>query len=340
MRVHACVRACVRCIVSSGEVVYGIGGIVVRRRMKRQQPADFVRIGDDPGNDADSEPTIDAADHDIVELMVEGYCSLVPSQFLSCNVQSQWADQGALARRSYLHRLEGLVEDAVELRQNMHDRDRLLEICLDSTRNQLHRFELQLATATIALTTSGVVAGVFGMNLVTGLEDHPSAFVAAVGATSVLSVLLHFSLWRLGGRIVLPLNENMAQIHAIRRVLENFDAIEMIMHKRPLTSKTTREELHSLMHKTFANISDDVRRAAHVMPSLYATCHARVAALACAFVRQDVDIIYDMYDKDNDGVLTLGEFFQHSDREARHGGGRHHHLRLLHNPNRPGRRSV
>jgi hypothetical protein len=62
--------------------------------------------------------------------------------------------------------------------------------------------------------------------------------------------------------------------------------------------------------------------------------------LACAFVRQDVDIIYDMYDKDNDGVLTLGEFFQHSDREARHGGGRHHHLRLLHNPNRPGRRSV
>ena len=36
----------------------------------------------------------------------------------------------------------------------MHDRDRLLEICLSTTRNELHRFELQLATATIARTAA------------------------------------------------------------------------------------------------------------------------------------------------------------------------------------------
>jgi magnesium transporter len=86
---------------------------------------------------------------------------------------------------STFHSLNGLNE-------YIDDLEDLIEIELDSQRNQLIKLELILTTATLSLTCFSVVVGIFGMNITNDVEDKHGMFLLVVilGSFATLGLFL------------------------------------------------------------------------------------------------------------------------------------------------------
>jgi len=86
--------------------------------------------------------------HEEVELLLENYCS----------------------------QMVGISQEAYYLRKRIESTQSIIELKLDTYRNHMIGINMQLAMAGTALAGCTVVAGIFGMNLLSGLEAHPQAF--------------------------------------------------------------------------------------------------------------------------------------------------------------------
>ena len=57
---------------------------------------------------------------------------------------------------------------------------------LDTVRNRMIRMSLFMEMGTLSLATGAVIAGIFGMNLLHGVEESPTAFFLTTGAMVML----------------------------------------------------------------------------------------------------------------------------------------------------------
>ncbi|RKP22591.1 hypothetical protein SYNPS1DRAFT_25618 [Syncephalis pseudoplumigaleata] len=91
-----------------------------------------------------------------------------------------------LLMETYLKQIEEIANVASSLTANMRTTEDIVNIMLDSQRNSLLLFELRLTMVTMGLTGGAFVASLFGMNLLSTLEEHPYAFfvVSGVAATA------------------------------------------------------------------------------------------------------------------------------------------------------------
>ena len=78
------------------------------------------------------------------------------------------------------------------LNEYIDDLEDLIEIELDSQRNQLIKLELIFTTATLSLTCFSVVVGIFGMNIKNNIENEHDAFlfVAWFGTAGTVGMFL------------------------------------------------------------------------------------------------------------------------------------------------------
>eukprot|EP01104_Vermistella_antarctica_P010573 TRINITY_DN282_c0_g1_i1.p1 TRINITY_DN282_c0_g1~~TRINITY_DN282_c0_g1_i1.p1 ORF type:complete len:644 (+),score=95.02 TRINITY_DN282_c0_g1_i1:84-2015(+) len=74
------------------------------------------------------------------------------------------------------------------LKQRIVNTEEYIKIHFDSQRNKLIRFNLTVSMATLSVAITSLVPAAFGMNLVTGLEAHPTAFPIAIGCAAALGV--------------------------------------------------------------------------------------------------------------------------------------------------------
>lgn len=96
-----------------------------------------------------------------------------------------------LLLESYLTQIEEIANTVTRTSYNMRATEDIVNIILDTQRNSLLVFELKLAMGTLGLTGGALVAGVFGMNLKSGLETTDSAWIAMVGlATFIVGVII------------------------------------------------------------------------------------------------------------------------------------------------------
>ena len=89
-----------------------------------------------------------------------------------------------LVVESYFRRFEDFYAEAFALRKNIEATQDTLELALDEFRNRLIRINVHAAMATVGLAVSTSIAGFFGMNLVSGVEEAPMLFwYVMMGAT-------------------------------------------------------------------------------------------------------------------------------------------------------------
>ena len=76
---------------------------------------------------------------------------------------------------TYFTHIDSTFRNLEQLNEYIDDMEDLIEIELDSKRNQLIKLELLLTAGTLCLSGFGVVVGVFGMNIKNGLEGSQSS---------------------------------------------------------------------------------------------------------------------------------------------------------------------
>ena len=120
-------------------------------------------------------------DHEDMELLLEAYC----------------AD------------FEEIQAEIKTFKEMIEDTNQFIGAHLDSVRNSMIRMSLFLEVGAVALGSGAVVGGVFGMNLLHGLESHPTAFYITLGGISlVMSAIV-------AGNILHFLSREKESIHSI-----------------------------------------------------------------------------------------------------------------------------
>lgn len=92
---------------------------------------------------------------------------------------------------NYLMQLEWADTEIREVQHAIRNTEDTVEIQLDLLRNRILRFELVLNIVTSVVSVGCLVTGLFGMNLLSGLEAHPSAFyiVTVAGGVTMAAIL-------------------------------------------------------------------------------------------------------------------------------------------------------
>ena len=91
-----------------------------------------------------------------------------------------------LVVESYFRRFEDFYAESFALRKNIEATQDTLELALDEYRNRLITINVHAAMATVGLAVSTSIAGFFGMNLYSGLEEvttFPLFWYVVGGAT-------------------------------------------------------------------------------------------------------------------------------------------------------------
>ncbi|CAN0052943.1 unnamed protein product [Discosporangium mesarthrocarpum] len=77
---------------------------------------------------------------------------------------------------NYLLEASGKRSDVRDLENTARNTEEIVEIELDVLRNRILRFELILSISGLTVSLGALVTGVFGMNLLSGWEEHRGTF--------------------------------------------------------------------------------------------------------------------------------------------------------------------
>ncbi|TRM60357.1 hypothetical protein BD626DRAFT_505084 [Schizophyllum amplum] len=115
---------------------------------------------------------------------------------------------------SFSKQVEEIVNEAQNMQNNVQSTQEIVELILDSNRNALLTLDLKVSIATLGIGIGTLIAGIFGMNLKSGWEDHSHAFYAMAGVSGVFALLVS---WR-GFRILRKIRKvGLSSTHSPRR---------------------------------------------------------------------------------------------------------------------------
>ncbi|KYQ88383.1 putative mitochondrial rna splicing protein [Tieghemostelium lacteum] len=103
-------------------------------------------------------------------------------------------DEIEILLETYNRQMEQMANNISQLKETLASTEEFVNFQLDTARNKMMRMNLILSLVTLSSGLGGVVAGIFGMNLFNGLEQHPFAFPIAVGSISVVGTITFLSL--------------------------------------------------------------------------------------------------------------------------------------------------
>ncbi|KAK2465603.1 hypothetical protein APHAL10511_002495 [Amanita phalloides] len=97
---------------------------------------------------------------------------------------------------SFSKQVEEIVNEAENIESNVQSTQEIVELVLDSNRNALLALDLKVSMATMGIGTGALVAGLFGMNLPSHLEDDPFAFYIMTALASSVAFLVAWAGFR------------------------------------------------------------------------------------------------------------------------------------------------
>lgn len=94
-----------------------------------------------------------------------------------------------LLLETFSKQVEEMVNEAENIHGNVQSTQEIVELILDSNRNALLALDLKVSIGTMGIGMGALIAGLFGMNLTSHMEELPYAF-AGMSAGSALIALL------------------------------------------------------------------------------------------------------------------------------------------------------
>lgn len=114
---------------------------------------------------------------------------------------------------NYLMQVEETSERIAELQTRFRNVMSYIQIHFDSQRNRLMRMSLVVSLGALSASTTATGAGLFGMNLMSGLESNPHAFYAVSGSLLSVGALLFsgsYMLYRRTKRLDVDFSDHIA----------------------------------------------------------------------------------------------------------------------------------
>lgn len=146
-----------------------------------------------------------------------------------------------LLLESFGMQLEDLSDRIQKLHESVVTHSKMEQLMLTSERNRIMRLELGMGTSSLAVST--VIAGFFGMNLCSGLEEVPGLFWWVMSGSTVFS--LAFFRVLIGGvrRYHHLQRKHLFEVRSLRCALESLESAYYEVRQRSVQSLAEDEAL-------------------------------------------------------------------------------------------------
>jgi len=95
-----------------------------------------------------------------------------------------------LLLETFSKQVEEMVNEAENIHGNVQSTQEIVELILDSNRNALLALDLKVSIATMGIGMGALIAGLFGMNLTSHMEELPFAFAGMSVASAFIALLV------------------------------------------------------------------------------------------------------------------------------------------------------
>jgi magnesium transporter len=180
----------------------------------------------------------------------------------------------------YARQLSNIVMEISYLLQRLQSKQEFVALALSGYRNRMIRMNVHLGIATLSLGLGTTIAGLFGMNLINGLETSPMAFTYVVLGSGTASVLIAAgSLNYLSGHnMQMRAAQRMDEIETLSGALSDMCALDYVY-------KNTVESGLSIDKAQFRRILTKARQSKKVS-------------------EKEVDLLFGVLDRVKDGELN------------------------------------
>jgi magnesium transporter len=190
-------------------------------------------------------------------------------------------DQVELLLEDIYRQMSSVLQEVIYLKRRVDSTQELLAIQLDNYRNNIIRINVHLTMASVGMALSTTVAGLFGMNMLSGLEEHPYAFWWTTMATTTAGIfvyagvhhMLHSSTGTGSHKRMLP---------ALQTTFTNMDTIQQVM-------VSCMQDGRGFTRQRFR---DELSRTRGGMP----------------VSKEEIDIVFDVFDQSHNGEINASEF--------------------------------
>lgn len=160
----------------------------------------------------------------------------------------------------------------------------IIAISLDAYRNRMIRMNVYLSIAGIGIATSTAVAGFYGMNLVSGLEESPTAFQNVIFTTTVVGLFI-------GSTCV----SYISGFSMKQRALKGIDQITLIdgalahLHSIDYTMKYMVSKQQRIDKNEFTKLLEESNSAQMIQDG-------------------EIELLFNALDSTKDGILFTNDF--------------------------------
>lgn len=144
----------------------------------------------------------------------------------------------------YARRVSSIIQETKYLVGRIESKQDFIELELDLYRNRLIRMNIDLAILATATGVTTALTGTFGMNMINGLEDSPTAFAitSGVAAITALSIAYYFRRMVSGNVIQQRADHRIGEIQTMANALSDMTALDYTVKKMMRGEIMSKEE--------------------------------------------------------------------------------------------------
>jgi len=167
--------------------------------------------------------------------------------------------------------VEGYKCDLVEIQREIQsmlvqieETEEYISLQINEARNKIIRLSLNLEISMLGLTLGACIGSLFGMNLSSGLEENPNAFLTTVIIILMLSIsVVCFLVWR--STSIMFLEYNSHQFTFLRNFFKYIDFVEVLKMKKDKSEKSKFSFGEQLMREINKEISPEDADLIHLI---------------------------------------------------------------------------
>ena len=210
-------------------------------------------------------------------------------------------DAVELLLESYTARLSHMLLRIALVKQRMASRASMANMSMIIQRNRIMRMNLHTSIGAIPLAACSVVAGMFGMNLHSGLEDTPGIFTQVLTCSLVMGAVLHAGmLYTIFGQD--PRRKHVSEAGYLEVMKDMLTDMKDIDHavKLAFRSMDRKSGGDRLSKEEFSRLLRDAKCGSCAEEVIDDERGGRKAV-------EDVDVFFDLIDVNGDGYIDSKE---------------------------------
>ena len=153
---------------------------------------------------------------------------------------------------AYLADFQQIEMEATGMVNNIDDTMELIGLHLNSRRNSIIKLSLIMETCAVATGSCAVVGSIFGMNLLSGMENHPTAFYWVAGSSLIGGLSIVTLVYLKVFRHFFSTTPSVEHQHSAMKHF--FSYIEDIEAKVRLSDSINRHEFENIVTSVIGNV--------------------------------------------------------------------------------------